>query len=457
MADSAQPGESAPEVLTARTPLPRLASIDIVRGLAILWVIAYHLWCDMTINLLGPRELYGRFGERVVDGRVLPSLTALTDLILRLGYLGVPLFMMLSGVSLTLNAYRKGEPGVLPGYWVRFRRVVPVYWAGVLLVLGTVAALAFLRTMLDGGSFQYRWPLVSTAAGVPTGIERTDVWWAFTVGGWITREKFSALPVGSLWFVPLLLQYYLIFPFALLLLRRAGALRFTLIALAVAIAARAVYVPLSIDALDADRFANYMRALAVLRGSEFFLGMTIGYLLACRQEDVRAWTTSAVDYAGVVILGVLLVTAALLTEGEGELQLILHDPILHMGLALAVLPLLFKAPGRLEVSIVARALVALGVVSFTALIVNDQMRFVASFLREEDIAVSAWWFFLIVVYVPVGTLVAYPLAALFGLLPSQRSGARTSAYARAWRAASAAVLARHLRPDPAAAPQRIRS
>jgi hypothetical protein len=90
-------------------------------------------------------------------------------------------------------------------------------------------------------------------------------------------------------------------------------------------------------------------------------------------------------------------------------------------------PLLFKAPGRLEVSAPARALVFLGVISFTALIVDDQMRYVGSFLRYEGVHGPAWWFFLWVVYIPVGALLAYPLAKLFGLLPKRRAATAPAA------------------------------
>lgn len=445
MAESSRP--AAPAADDAVPPaLPRLVGIDIVRGLAILWVITYHLWSDMTLRLLDAPGLYSDFGERVTDGRALAALTALTDLIMGLGYLGVPLFMMLSGVSLTLNAYRKGEPKILAGYRHRFSRVLPVYWAGLLLALGTVAVIAYLHTVFDGGSFQRQWGLVGTATVEFSHIGWSDVGWAFSLVGWAPDGRVVVEPVGSLWFVPLLLQYYLIFPFALVLLRKVGPARFTLVTLALVIAARAVFVPLSNETMDSAQRVGYLSVIFVLRGSEFFLGMTIGYLLACRRDDVRAWMESAVDTAGVIVLGVLLVMCAVLIERKGDAQLIVNDAILNAGLALVVLPLLFKTPGRVEASIVARALVALGIVSFTALVVNDQMRFVANFLREEDIYAPAWWFFLIVVYVPVGTLLAYPLAALFGLLPSQRAGGRTPVLARAGRAVATLMPSRRTLP-----------
>jgi len=117
---------------------------------------------------------------------------------------------------------------------------------------------------------------------------------------------------------------------------------------------------------------------------------------------------------------VLLVMGGTVLGPKADAFLVVGDAMTQIGLAVLLLPLLFKAPGRLETSVVAKALVFLGVISFTALIVDDMMRYVASFLRYEGVSGPPWWFFLWVVYVPVGTLLAYPLAKLFGLLPQQR-------------------------------------
>jgi hypothetical protein len=51
------------------------------------------------------------------------------------------------------------------------------------------------------------------------------------------------------------------------------------------------------------------------------------------------------------------------------------------------------------------------------------MRYIASFLRQEDVPGAAWWSFLVVIYIPAGTLLAYPLAKVLGLLPGRRPAA----------------------------------
>ena len=415
---AAAPADAA---AVARPSSGRLVSIDILRGLAILWVIVFHLWGDMTYELYaGATPLYEHVRDDALDGKFLPMLSSVGEVILAQGYMGVAVFMMLSGLSLTLNASRRGEPGILRGYATRFRRILPTYWVGVLLLVSTVAVIALLQMWLDGGSYTHQWMNVRIGVFARVGVVWQDVAWAATVGAWVFRDKSDTVPVGSLWFVQLLLQYYLIFPFALILLRKIGPWRFALAGIAVTLAARAVYVPLS-HPWDTLYSSRYLWALAPLRGSEFFIGMSIGQLLATERDRVGEWFRSPFDTAGLVVLGVLLLMTAVLITPQGDPQLIFGDVILHLGLACLIVPLLFKRPGRLEVSVVARPLVFLGVVSFTALIVNDMMRYVGSFLRYEDVTGPAWWLFLWVVYVPVGTLLAYPLAKVLRLLPSQRT------------------------------------
>ncbi len=411
----------------------RVVAIDILRGLAILWVMVFHLWGDMTYHLGDTPDLYSNFRDRVLEGRPLPALTSLGELILGQGYMGVPLFMILSGLSMTMNAYRRGEPGILRGYAARFRRILPVYWGGVLLIVVAVAAVALLQMLVDGGSYQHQWFNVRLAVVAPRIIHWDDVAWAMTIVPWVFQGKIATItpvPVGSLWFVELLLQYYLIFPFALILLRKIGPWYFALAGIAITIAARSAYVPWSHESLQAARAARYLETLSPFRASEFLIGMSIGHLLACRREQVAEWVKSPLDIGGLLVIAVMLVLGGVVLAPEGDPQLVASHVMAQVGLALLILPLLFKAPGRLEVTILARALVFLGVISFTALIVNDMMRYFASFLRLEGVSGPPWWFFLWVIYIPVGTLLAYPLAKLFGLLPQQRARERAKASLR---------------------------
>ena len=451
MSDTPHPAAPAPSVALQAAPTGRVVSIDILRGLAILWVIVYHLYGDMTYRTDFP-ALYPRFRDQVLDGRPLAALTAFGELILGQGYLGVALFMMLSGLSLAMNAELRGEPGALKGYATRFRRVLPVYWAGVLLILSSVAFVALLQVWIDGGSFRDQWFDVRISAWARADIHPDDVWWALSVVPWVFRDKLDTVPVGSLWFVELLLQYYLIFPFALMALRKAGPWRFALAGVALTLALRAIYVPWAFATIQNGHATLYLWALAPFRGWEFFIGMSIGYLLARRRDDVSDWVRSPFDTSGLLVIGVLCVMGGVILAPWSDQWLVVGDVWIHVGLALVIVPLLFKAPGWLEASAPARALVFLGVVSFTALIINDMMRYIASFLRIDGVTGPPWWLFLWVVYVPIGTLLAYPLAAVFGLLPQQRARASTPAVAEPSKKRRRGATAAGVRPAPRRAP-----
>jgi len=67
-----------------------------------------------------------------------------------------------------------------------------------------------------------------------------------------------------------------------------------------------------------------------------------------------------------------------------------------------------------------RGLIALGIMSYTLLIVSDAMRLVASQIRVEAGEGAVWWTFLVAVYVPLTVLLAWPMAHLLGLMPRVR-------------------------------------
>ena len=405
----------------------RVVSIDILRGLALLWVMTFHLWGDMVGY--GTRDhLYPALRTAVLHGDV-GLFTRVAEILMANGNLGVELFMMLSGVSLTMNAYHRGEPAALTGYRKRFKRVLPVYWFGILFALATVGTLAALRAWQYGGSPASQWPHVYIAAIGHVRIDWTDVMLGASVVGWPFRMSGLNTPalLGSLWFVELLCAYYLLFPLALRLERRVGPWAFAVLGLAFMLIARAALVPWTHETPGNVNQLRLLTALAPFRIGEFTIGMSVGHLLAARRDDVAGWLRSPADTVGIVFAGIALCLTGVLIQTKGDVAFIVSEALVDVGLALTIAPLLFKMPGRLEGTIVAQGLILIGVVSFTALITDDMMRWIASYLRDEGVTGPVWWFFLVVVYVPVGVALAYPLAKLFGLLPSQRDPQRNNA------------------------------
>ncbi len=397
-------------------------AIDILRGLAILWVISFHLSVDMAHSTVGTDQLYVALRDRIAEGNALGALTAFVEVVLGTGYYGVVLFMVLSGLSLTMHAYGRGEARLLSGYRARIWKILPVYWSGIAFLAATFTIIALLQVWLDGGTFGQQWHNVRIAASYPItwNVEPVDALWSATVFAWIFRGSDVTALMGSTWFVALLIQYYLVFPFALRLLNRIGPWRFMLAAIVFTAVSRGLMIRFGPEFLSPDRQVSLVLAGAPFRFSEFAAGMTIGWLLVHRREETAEYVRSPLDTLGVVVIALLLLVAGAVVGPKSDMTWALGDPVIGLGIAVLTLPLLFKAPGWIETSLPARALIFMGVISFPVLIVNDGMRYLASFLRLQEIPDPTWWFFLIVVYVPVGVLLAYPYALLFGLVPKQR-------------------------------------
>ena len=96
---------AAPTAPAARPANVRIVAIDVVRGLAILWVILYHLWTDVHSFQVGTvSSRFHAVPDAIADLDPVATAQAVFHAVLRVGYLGVPLFMILSGLSLTLSA-----------------------------------------------------------------------------------------------------------------------------------------------------------------------------------------------------------------------------------------------------------------------------------------------------------------------------------------------------------------
>lgn len=105
----------------------RVSSLDGIRGLAVLWVFAFHANALLAGGLQGPAEGWGQsLAEK--------------------GLLGVQLFFLLSGFLLAqpwIRADAQGlpRPRLGPFYARRARRILPAYWLHLALLFGVVLPL----------------------------------------------------------------------------------------------------------------------------------------------------------------------------------------------------------------------------------------------------------------------------------------------------------------------------
>ena len=423
-------GEAAPD---------RMVSIDILRGVAILWVVLFHLWGDLEYFPGVPREYYQQLAFQIEEGRgPLAIFTSMTDLIFRKGFQGVPLFMMISGLSLTIAAYRAGDGLRWPAFFTaRFRKLLAPYVIGVVLTYVVIMLIAWRQAELNSASFS------SQFTGGVTISERTFlqidsgvIFASFTLFPRLLEDQWFFAPQLALWFVGLLAQYYILFPPLFLLMRKVGVLAFLLATFTVTVAANA-WAVYEYGALELRFFL--VTGWAPFRLFEFTAGMVLGWLLIdprarAHLERVRNPVVLCVAVAaglGAMVAGDLLIgwwTVDVVVARDSVLYLqALALPLVTVGLALLALPLLVRRPSRVDVSVPVRALVTIGVMSYAILIISDAMRLVASQMRVEDVAAPVWWTFLIAVYVPLTIFFAWPLAHSLGLMPRRKAAASAPA------------------------------
>jgi peptidoglycan/LPS O-acetylase OafA/YrhL len=159
-----------------------MAYVDGLRAVAALWVLAYHAWN------MGYRALYG---DRY------PALFVLGG-----GFLGVQMFLVLSGFCLTYPFLKRDTTTVELGPFAirRAVRILPPYWICAAII--AVLTVAYERFVLSHGG------------NLPVTLEWTDVAKVFFLVQNFDFERFGAVFFmnAALWSVALECQLYCFFP-----------------------------------------------------------------------------------------------------------------------------------------------------------------------------------------------------------------------------------------------------
>jgi len=400
----------------------RLITIDILRGLAILWVVVYHLWGLSAVGyrlLPAPRTYYERFWERLRDGDGLAASTAFTDLVFRLGNNGVTVFMILSGISLTISATRKrGAVSASQFYALRLRKLLIPYWAGWAIYVATLAIVALYRVPADGGTFRHNFEYLGLIhQGDPHQLIA-----GLLIFPRVLEFNYLFAPAPALWFVPLMLQYYLLFPVLQRLVERMGPLAFAGAGFVVSVGFTA-WLIWEYGSVGARGY--YWGGLFPFRLFEFAIGMSIGYAMVTHPRVLRRAFASAPALLALGALGLGLHTWGSWLDARSGYWESFGYPLLTAGFAALVLALVVVRPGVLLSSPPARLMAFVGTVSYTVLIVNEVFRHVNGYLIVQGHQWSAgWWWYIVVLYVPLTVVFAYPLAAVLGLLPASQARGR---------------------------------
>ena len=328
------------------TPPPaaraRLDWLDGVKGLAILWIAFFHFYDTWSNGRLpGPLEhdYWRLFLARCAPETPLATLDCVgrgaLNAVALVGYHAVGIFLLMSGLGLTLSLERRG--GAPAGWrdWYRRRllRLYPMYWTAHLLLL--VSPLLELPEPVDhrfllsllGDRF---WPV--------------DTIFYYLNPAW--------------WYFGTLIQLYLVFPLLHRTLRRVGPGAFLAGSAALTLAVRFVLL----EVLHAN--GNWVQgAFAGSRLFEFAAGMALAVWL---QRDpagtARRLFSPPALAAGVALYGLGLASHATLWSYCAT------DGLLSAGLFL-LLARLARLGERLPA--VAAALARLGVLSYGFYLVHQ--------------------------------------------------------------------------------------
>jgi exopolysaccharide production protein ExoZ len=246
----------------------RNASLDLLRGLAVLMVVLVH--CREEARGVGPGLAW--FAERC-------------------GELGVPLFFMVSGYTMMLTFGGTIDSGAVRSFYIRrVFRIVPLFWLAIVFYL-----------------------LLSKGEGIkhfaPDGVSLRDVLLTFSFMHWTSVTAYNSVVPGG-WSIAVEMQFYLVFPLLLYLFRRPNG----------PIRCYALFALVSIvGQLAADHYVTPWLA-ASLPGSQAYLADGISTSWLPRQAICFAFGILLYDYIELKrrpAIGTLLLLAASLFSTWG--------------------------------------------------------------------------------------------------------------------------------------------
>ncbi|MDQ2962915.1 MAG: acyltransferase [Pseudomonadota bacterium] len=251
----------------------KLGWVVSLRGIAALWVFAYHVWLAMG-------GLAVRFGLPTDFSFGLRS-------IFRAGYQGVDLFFVLSGFVIawpyvSQKQTRLGRHEIVDFYQRRYLRIAPVYYLSLAVAISLIAA-RLLRGNVDS------WAIAAHLLFA----ENFDPVWATSIR-------------GVYWTLPTEIHFYLIFPLLLRLTNVDRPLRMACYLLAAAIGYRCLTVWLT---TRHGVWLTWTAAYLPGRIDQFGCGMAAACLVATARANAVAVRKRTVVLAGLLALSCLVLVS----------------------------------------------------------------------------------------------------------------------------------------------------
>ena len=210
-------------------------SLPALRGLAIIWIVAYHL--------MGNTRGYLNWSAAIAtlsQNNLKSIIETVLEIFISAGSTGVNVFLVISGFGLTASWWKKyGSQGVeqmpLLSFWKRrILRIVPQFWAAVVIALILYAVNPSWAPF--GQSVWQQGPLASLLAIATT---------LSTLRNFIPEHYYFLN--GAWWYVGLSIQLYLVFPYLIRYGCRYGWLKLLSASLLFSLAYRAavLFSPIS--------------------------------------------------------------------------------------------------------------------------------------------------------------------------------------------------------------------
>ncbi|MBB6049415.1 acyltransferase family protein [Armatimonas rosea] len=355
---------------TAHTPKPdsppeHLAFVDFLRGVACLWVVVFHAngWQVLP-------------DWRSTDPLVSPLATVGLS-VAQLGYLGVHLFLVLSGFCLTYPVLRRAGGDLsqtrlnLREFAVRrARRILPPYYVALALV--ALVALTLAEAPMRHPVIGWGWDVLAHAFLVHNLSSKT----VLTLN-------------GSFWSLGLEAQWYVAFPLVLAWARRKGWLAPALGTLVLGVAwQRLVWA----------RLPGYPEAPEVSVGNAWLYALPARLFEFVCGMVAAQWVAKGRGRATPVLLALagslpLLVVATLAARGRFGVW---HDHLWGIAFALMLVGL-SAVPGAWFAGRVPRLLVGVGTVSYSLYLVHEPLIaftsvFTELFLKDQFLPrVAIFW------------------------------------------------------------------
>ncbi len=392
------------EVRAARGA-PRDPTIDVLRGLTIAAVIAYHLHADTRGVALTPEPLQALLAVLVAhDWRGVVGEAA--RIVVAAPAYRLDLFLFVTGVVLA-----RGPRRPVGQFWKRRARdVLPNYWLGSLGVALVLIGLAAFRAIALGTSFVDEVGSGTRLARAPYAFQASDLLRSLSVVGRFQETRTFQVVAPSMWYVMLLLQAYGVFPALRALRARTSAPAFLTGVLAFTALARWLVFRF-------DPLASFGPNPTVLYFIPFRLApVALGMVSAGALARLPRAPATAPTYAGAVIaIAWVVVSFALATHANA--------PGTIAGVVGPVAPLALGIPAWLWLAVavqltpgLGRALAWAGRHSLSILLAQDALRLVVGTALRFDVPLERAFWPLSIPYLAASMLLARvwdPVAARF--------------------------------------------